>query len=262
MGEDRDDDDLPRVGSDPPPGSDAYSAPTKVGPMTSEGWMALLKEANVRAPEAPPVPAAETPPVSTSKLAKWKEHALRAEAGGASAAARVDHAPTPMGTFPAAKDELRSPVSHKPLPPRPSPAPPSEPPEAVNDDELESTDKAEIPRAYSQEDEDDAATLLHASARPPSVAPIAIKIPTPPMAFPAPMPAVAQPQPQPQPQPAYTPPPPVVAPRVPTDSRAWPFTPDLVQGPGPGPSPLTVGIIAFVCFFVLLGGLALYFFRG
>jgi hypothetical protein len=62
------------------------------------------------------------------------------------------------------------------------------------------------------------------------------------------------------PPPAPAPLPPIVAPLAPTDSRAWPFTPDLVHKTTE-PSPFIVGAVVFVVVFFVLGTIAFFFFR-
>jgi hypothetical protein len=313
MAADKEKDELPKLDSDPPPGEDANNAPTKVGPMTADAWVALIRQADIDAraekekakgtgpeKERPKEPEKKSPPrpgaTDTSKIGKVKEDALLAKARGDKTST-----PAPAPTKP---PPARSP-SAKPPPTKPPPARmESEPPEDVDDDELESTDPVELPRTYNEDDEDEnAATLVHSSAKPPShVAPIAVMTPSTAQAtglvekmvaellakeskdkkdeanasknaatsdkdreegtakMPArPIPAdIATPGFNAPPNSAPLPPP--VTPLAPTDTGAWPFTPDLLRNePAKGVSPFLVGAGAFVLVFLILGAIALYF---
>ncbi|HEY8075533.1 MAG TPA: hypothetical protein VIF62_15520 [Labilithrix sp.] len=66
MGQEKDDEKIFRVDTVPPPAgeSDAYNAATKVGPVTSEAWAELIKEANEEGKASAAAKAASQPPAS------------------------------------------------------------------------------------------------------------------------------------------------------------------------------------------------------
>jgi hypothetical protein len=133
--DDRDDDasEIHRVDTVPPPADgDAYSAPTKVGPVTNEAWKELIRQAN--------------------------EEGNRNEEAAAASQRSPSSAKAPFSS--------RQPISgSKPISsraPHSSPAPSSSP----SGPQARSTASEEIPRVYAEDDDEEAAaTLLHHRAK-------------------------------------------------------------------------------------------------
>jgi hypothetical protein len=129
--DDRDDDasEIHRVDTVPPPADgDAYSAPTKVGPVTNEAWKELIRQAN-------------------EEGNRNEEAAAASQRSPSSAKAPFSSRQPPIsGSKPISS---RAPIS--------SQAPSSSPSSTASED---------IPRVYAEDDDEEAAaTLLHHRAK-------------------------------------------------------------------------------------------------
>jgi hypothetical protein len=260
MSDDDKDEAIYRVETVPPPAgeSDAYNAPTKVGPMAA----AVVEEM---------MHAAVRKSTELSQRADEKKAAMEGQAAKATAAAKPS-APAksdPGGTrapssgVSPASTKAPEPVSRPPTSTRADAASPSKKPgglqgsgysfgpaELIHDAPSSAPSKpaAPPPRVYEDEDEDDnAATMLSPAAKAPVVEPIAPlppRVPRMPSAAPQ-----ASNNATPSPTPAFTPP--AAAPIV----SALP-SPFAVAQPE---SALAVWLPLIVGFGIFFVGLALYF---
>jgi hypothetical protein len=80
----------------PPPADSPNDAPTKVGPVTAEAWLALMREANKQAPAAAPSP----PATETRKVGKADLSSLIAQVEGQLRAPQSALEPTPSTPTP------------------------------------------------------------------------------------------------------------------------------------------------------------------
>jgi hypothetical protein len=197
-----------RLDTVPPPmgESDAYSAPTKVGPMAAAAVEELMKAAEQRAsdlsarsaerrklsaataatgkaPSASPPSSARAgrpsgEPALTSETNEARANALPSERSGSSGrpAPAIGGAPASVPAKPASAAK----PARRPAPPvpTPAPAPPPKPafaaPPAAPPKEAQAAQSAAVPRLYDESldeefDGEYAETLLHKNAQPPVV---------------------------------------------------------------------------------------------
>lgn len=252
--DDKKDEAIYKVDTVPPPAGedDAYSAPTRVGPMAA----AVVEEMMVASVRK----AAELTAVAEEKAAASKRKA---------AAEAVERKTTPVASAVAPTDQLSesdlipdaAPSSRGPSSPRkpptlskPPPVPQKPtPPAAIATPLASPVPQGPPPRMYDDaDDEDNAATLLSRSAKAPVVAPLP-RIPTPPIGFP-PAAVSAQPPSRPAPSPPSGPAPPVVSPFAPPSVQPGPLAP---RG-APTTSPVDAALLQFPVFVPLAIGFAIF----